>query len=345
VETKLKNIKKIDFESHFYDISVFDALRRRNVPPFYRDDTQAITWTDSVVMPQGRRLQQIFDFDDRLAVMDRLGISTMVLGPSPGAEQLDDSEIVEVCKAANDGLYAVTKKYPGRYYGSATLPSTNVEAACEELERCVKELGFVSWHTHSNYGKTSPDELRYRPIFQKAADLGVYVYLHPQVPDTPRLSDYGFVLASAGLGFTLDAMITITKMIISGLFDEIPKLTVMLGHLGEAMPFLLERMDTVMNNNVIKFPLAKNQHPPSYYFRNNILVSTSGNLSEAAFLCTGMAMGYDRIVMGSDFPYEAVENMTEKMCILIDSLQITEEQREGIYWKNAYEKLGLKRGV
>ena len=344
MDNKVKNYKKIDFENHFYDISLTDALRKRDVPPYFRDETNSITWTDSIIMPQGRRMAELLDFEARLELMDKVGIDVAIVSASPGTEQLDDAASKSVSRATNDALYAVTKKYNGRFLGSATLPVNDAEAACAELERCVKDLGFVAWHTHSNYGKTAPENERYRSIFKKAAELGVYVYLHPQLPDQPRLSDYGFVLAGAGLGFTQDAMTTITRIIISGLLDEIPNLTIVLGHLGEAMPYLLERMDMVMGNTGIPFPLKKSKHVPSYYFKNNILVTTSGNMSDAAFTCARMALGNDRILLGTDYPYQAVENMVEKMMLFIEDLPISDEEKEQVFWKNANDKLGITCG-
>ena len=164
-------MKLIDFENHFYDQCLIDALEARTEPPYYRRDTDLITWSSSVIMPQGTLLQKLLDVGEgRLALMDELGIDTAVLSCSPGAEQLDVEESIRVCRATNDALYALTQRCPGRYLGSAILPVKDVDAALAELERCVKELGFVAWHTHSNYGETSPDDPRYWPLFCKAAE-------------------------------------------------------------------------------------------------------------------------------------------------------------------------------
>ena len=140
----------------------------------------------------------------------------------PGAEQLEPAKSIAVCQATNAALYELTRAHPGRLFGSAILPVKDVAAAERELERCVKEYGFVSWHTHSNYGNTAPDDPRYLPLFRKAAELGVYVYLHPQLPEGSRYAGYGFTFAGPGLGFTVDTVTTLLRMVVSGLFDEIP---------------------------------------------------------------------------------------------------------------------------
>jgi len=228
----------------------------------------------------------------------------------------------------------LTKKYPGRYLGSAILPVQDVPAACAELERCVKYLGFVSWHVHSNFGETYPDDPRYLPIYKKAAELGVYVYLHPQLPQGLRVGDLGFAVAGPGLGFTVDTMITLTRMVVTGIFDEVPNLKVVLGHLGEALPFLLKRMDNRMK--FVPNPVAKNKHDFSYYFQNNIWVTTSGNMSDEAFACTVEAIGLDRILFGSDHPYENMGDMVE----FVKELPLGESERQQLYYKNA-EALGI----
>ena len=309
---------------------ISDALAARTEPPYYRADTDLITWSGTITMPQGALLQRLLAVGEaRIAMMDALGIDCAVLSCSPGAEQLEPAESVRVCRATNDALAALTRQFPGRYLGSAVLPVKDISAAVAELERCVTELGFVAWHTHSNYGDTSPDGVRYRPLFQKAADLGIYVYLHPQLANSSRVDDCGFPVAGPGLGFTMDTITTLTRMIISGLFDEVPELNLMLGHLGEALPFLLERMD-----NRLKFlpnPKAKNQHDFSYYFRHNIYVTTSGNMSAEAFECTRRVLGLERILFGSDYPFENAEDMVE----YIHNLPLGQREREALYFRNA----------
>lgn len=210
-----------------------------------------------------------------------------------------------------------------------------MDAALEELERCVKEYGFVSWHTHSNYGDTSADDPRYRPLFHKAAELGVYVYLHPQLPKGQRYEGFGFTFAGPGLGFTVDTVTTLLRMVVSGLFDEVPQLKLVLGHLGEGLPFLMERIE-----NRIKFlpnPALQCKQDLRYYFRNNIWVTTSGNMSKEAFQCTKDVLGMDRILFASDYPYESVEDMMT----FLGQLPLSQEETEQLYFHNAQQALGI----
>ena len=328
-------MKLIDFENHFYDQSLINALLERAEPPYYRTDTDVITWSDQVQMPQGPLLDKLLDVgENRLALMDQLGITCAVLSCSPGAEQLDPDTSVEVCRKTNDALYQLTQRYPGRYLGTAILPVQKIDAALEEMERCVKQLGFVGWHTHSNYGATAPDDPCYRPLFRKAAELGIYVYLHPQLAHQSRVDDCGFPVAGPGLGFTMDTITTLTRMIVGGLLDEVPDLKLVLGHYGEALPFLLERMDNRLS--FLPNPKAKNLHNYSYYFHKNIYVTTSGNRSDEAFECTRRVLGLDRILFGSDYAFEDAAAMVD----YVQNLPLGERDREKLYYKNA-ETLGI----
>lgn len=327
---------KIDLENHFYDISTIEALEKRTSVPFYDKENDVIQWTEGVRMPQGELLKKLLDVGDkRVKLMDDEGIDRAVLSCSPGPEQLDTEVSIEVCKATNDALSQVIKKYPGRFYGSAILPVKDVEAACTELERCVKNYGFVSWHTHSNYGSETPDQEKFRPIFKKAAELGIYVYLHPQLPENERMDGFGFTFAGPGLGFTVDTVTTIMRMIVSGIFDEIPNLKVVLGHLGEGIPFLLDRID-----NRIAFlpnPQIKCRHDVSYYFKHNIWVTTSGNMSEDAFVCAKNVLGMDHILFGSDYPYECAHDMVE----FLKAIPLNVKENEQLYCRNATNILNI----
>jgi len=332
-------MKLIDFEHHFYDHSTIEAMERRKGYPHYDRQADVIHWNELIKMPQGPLLKRLLDIgDERVKMMDKLGISTAIISTAQGVEDLDPSESVELAKKTNNTIYELTKRYPGRFLGSAILPVRDVKAACNELERCVSELGFVCWHTHSNYGPdASPEQEEYLPLFQKAAELGVFIYLHPTLPHFGGLGQYGFTLAGPGAGFTVDTMLAVLKLIVSGVFDKVPETRLLLGHLGEAIPFLLERIDNRIN--FLPNPSLKNRENPSYYFKNNIMVTTSGNMSKEAFKCTQDVLGIENILFGSDYPFESAEDIVN----FVNSLPLTSEEREMLYYRNA-EKLGIYAG-
>ena len=327
-------VKVIDMEHHYYTQDFYDLAADRDEVPIYYPETNEIEYVDGVVMPLPPA--DVFWIDDaRIEAMDEYGVDQAMLEISPGLEVIEGEEGINLCKAANDLVYEAMQKYPGRFYGSAVLPIRDVEAACEELERCVKEYGFVSWHTHSNFGDSYLDDEQYRPILEKAAELGVYIYLHPTMPISARINERGWQFSAAGFGFTEDCMATTLAMITRGVFDEIPDLQIVTGHFGEALPFLMDRMDAHLNAAIDESLV--NAHEVSYYFRNNIWVTTSGNMSEEAFICARDVLGLDRILLGTDYPYETFEEEME----FLYGLELTDEEIEMLYHGNAERLMHL----
>lgn len=329
-------MKRIDFENHFYVPEFIQVLKNRKKCPYYDEGTELIHWNEHINQPQGPLLEQLMKVGaQRVKMLDEIGVSTAVMSTAPGIEILDKDEAISLSRLSNEAMYRMSQEFPGRFLGLAALPVSDAHASCRELERCIKELGFVGWLTHSNYVSNGIDDLQYRPILEKTAELGAFMYLHPFVSPSFRQLDYGFALAGSGLGFTVDCMTAAMRLILSGVFDEIPELTVMIGHFGEALPFLLDRIDNRIENQ--RNPFIKCKHEPSYYFKHNILVASSGNTSKAAFECTKAVLGVDRILIGTDMPFDD----SAEMIRFIDSLELSVEDREKICYKNA-EKLFSK---
>lgn len=331
-------IKKIDLEAHFYDISSIEALTAQdeNSYPHRVEENNTIYWVDGVGMCQDKFGAELLDYAEmRIKYMDAAGIQKAVLSLAPGIDFLPAKDSVDACRKANDACYRITKEFPDRYWGSAILPILDPAAAVEELERCVKDYGFVMWQTHSNYGPgKDPDNAEFRPVWEKVAELGIFAYLHPTVSYMQKFNDYGYPMAAPALGFTADTQAAIIRLILSGIFDDIPDLKVVLGHFGEALPFLMERMDNRFT--WLKCPEMKNKKKVSEYFGTNIFVTTSGNASVPAFECTRSVLGIENIMLGTDYPFERMGECVD----FLESCPMTEEEKELLYYKNA-AKLGL----
>jgi len=328
-------MKLIDLEHHYWDLETIYALEGRKGYPTYDRDVKKLSWRKGITYPLDIDNDKVVNRGEgRLSDVDRVGISTSVLSTTLTLEEIDPSEGAALAKHHNDAIYELTQKYPGRYLGSAMLPVKDADAACKELERCVKELGFVGWQTQSNYFDATLNEERFIPIFETAAELGVYIYLHPVLPPNLGLEEYGFTFMGPAAGFTVDTMLTCLKMIVCGVFDKVPKTKLVLGHLGEAIPFLLDRIDNRLN--YLPNPNIKNQRKPSEYFRDNIYVTTSGNMSPAAFRCTKDVLGIEKIMFGSDYPMEDLD----AMIAYVRGLEMTDEEREMVFFKNAEKLMG-----
>jgi predicted TIM-barrel fold metal-dependent hydrolase len=286
-------------------------------------------------------LPKLLDLDaGRLAEMDAAGVDVAVLSlTAPGCEQLSAEVGPRVARQANDALAEAVARHPDRFAGYAALYPKDVDGAARELERCVTELGLKGWKTHSNFGDSFLDEPRYRPLLAKAEELDVPIYLHPAAPMIPELRTYGLALAGAAFGFGVETATAMVRLILSGAFDEFPRLRVILGHYGEALPFSLQRIDHPFVRPYIKAvgaAVPDLKHPPSHYLKTNMWVSTSGNYLPAAYHCTREALGIERIVLGTDHPYE---DMQECMAFL-RGLDLPPDEQAAIYETNA-PALGL----
>lgn len=330
-------MKKIDFEAHFYNQDYMKVMYGNKGYPRFSDEpsTGRRLWYNSEVGQPfaDALLNRLLELGEkRIQDMDRCGVGVQVLSLSaPGLEQFDPKTGTELARKANDALHEVTKRYPDRIMGYAALAVKNPAAAVDELERAVTELGFRGWNTHSNYGDTMLDDPTYRPLLQKAEKLGVPVYIHPTVSASDQLKGYGFALAGAPFGFGIDTAVCMLRLIYSGIFDQCPKLTIILGHLGEALPFLFKRMDWAYVRPFDPKARPKLEKKPSEYLRSNVFITTSGNYYQPAFQCAYEAMGKDRILLGTDYPYEDMEECIE----FVDGLPLSKEDKERIYATNA----------
>lgn len=339
-------MNKIDIENHFATEAYIQALYENPGYPRFVDDPATgerhVYHSADYWQPFGDPLlDRLRDLDElRIAALDAIGVQVAVLShTAPGPEQLEPRAATEVARDANDRLAEAIARHPDRYLGFATLSPQEPDEAVRELERCVRDLGFRGWNTHSNFGGSYLDNKRYWPILAKAEELGVPIYLHPTFPIIPQLTEYGLALAGPSFGFGIETSIVMMRLILSGVFDAFPKLTVILGHYGEALPFLLKRVDrSFLQYHVPKgsgsMPTIKER--PSFYLAHNMYVTTSGNFLAAAFKCTREALGIDRIMLGTDYPFEKTAESGE----FLNSLGLSEEEERQLYWENA-ERLGL----
>ncbi len=316
---------RIDLENHFYTEEFIRHITGLQTVPSYDPEKNSLALAPGLNVPADQ-LDALYNLDEkRIRDMDTYGIDRCVLSISQGIELLPVQESVEMASHANDFIASKVKLYPERFMASAILPVKDVRASVKELERCVKEYGFVAWHTHSNYITGYPDDEDFFPIFKMAADLGVYVYIHPTGP-----AEYGTgrYTRLPGLGFTVDTMSTLLYLIAGGIFEELPHLKVVCGHLGEGIPFIAQRMDCIIQRVLGKgCSLEK-------YLKQNLWVTTSGNWSIPAFNLTKEVMGMDRILAATDYPYEDMESAAK----YFEQLPINSREREMLYHEN-FEKL------
>ena len=244
----------------------------------------------------------------RLGEMDEGGIDIQVLShAAPSTQKLDPETAVRVARNVNDRLKQTIDGNPDRFQGFAALPTPDPKAAADELERCVDKLGFKGAMIHGlTNGGLFFDDKRFWPIFERAAALDVPLYMHPAIPHPDVIKAYyqdyldDFPgLLTAGWGFTVETATQGIRLVLSGVFDAHPGVNVILGHLGESLPFSLWRINSA---------LSRDGNRPSAFrdtFCEHFYITTSGNFSDPALLCCIQEMGVDRILFSVDYPFVA----------------------------------------
>lgn len=247
----------------------------------------------------------------RLADMDAAGIDIQVLSHGPsGAQVFTEETAVDLAVRVNDRLKRIVDDRPDRFSAFAILPTQVPGAAADELERCVDKLGFKGAMMPGMTDRRFHDREEFWPIFERAAALDVPVYIHPGMPHPAMveayLEDYAedySVILGPGWGFTIETATAGLRLVLSGVFDAYPNLQIILGHLGEGLPFLIWRIDHSLGG-----PARPGSKSLAFrdIFCSHFHVTTSGNFSDPALLCSVMEMGADRILFSVDWPF--IEN-------------------------------------
>lgn len=272
----------------------------------------------------------------RIAHMDATGIDIQVISiTSPGVQVFEADLATDLAREANDVLSAACKRYPNRFAGLAAVAPQNPAATAAELERAIQQLdlrGFlINSHTFGEY----MDDQKYWEIFEAAEANHAPLYLHPRTPGNGMIDpflDYG--LYFAGWGFTIETATHALRLIMSGVFDQFPKLKIILGHMGEGLPYWLQRLDNRYLLQVKIGAVEKMKRLPSEYFLDHFVITIRGVCSEPALQHALSIMGADKIFFAADYPYESVEEHVAFM----DNVPISDEIRQKIYHENS-EKL------
>ena len=283
---------------------------------------------------------------ERLREMDANGIEMMVLSMNSPAVQavLDPREAATMARRANDLLADEVHKRPDRFQAFAALPMQDPELAIAELERCVRELGFRGALVNGFSQVGEPDNAvyydapEYRPFWAAAERLDVPFYLHPRspLPRDARLYAGHSWLMGAAWAYGNETAVHALRLIGSGLFDAFPRLTVVIGHMGEGIPFNLWRLDNC-NAGVEKAARNQAKKKTADYFGANFYVTTSGNFSSSALIATILEIGADRIMFSVDWPFELIEPAVR----WFDQTAISESDRRKIGRDNALRLLKL----
>ncbi len=261
--------------------------------------------------------RRLLDPDACLREMDRAGIELCILSlTSPGVQSvIDPAEALALARAANDHAHALVRKHSGRFAAFASVPMQNPKAAANELERAVRELGLKGAliNGYSNIGPDEAvqylDEAPALPFWDRVAALNVPVYLHPreQLPSQQRAIEGYPELGGSAWCFAIETATHAVRLMLSGLFDTYPNIQIILGHLGEGLPFMLPRMQHRLDEQREGARGAKALRRPSQYFGGNFYITTSGHFHTKQLRQAIAQIGAERVLFSVDYPYEQMD--------------------------------------
>ena len=285
--------------------------------------------------------EQLGDIGDRrVAEMDAAGIDMQVLSLQyPGTEQLEEAEATALAREANDYLAAAVKKHPARFAGLATLPTAAPGKAADELERRVRD-GFKGAIINGHHRGRYLDDKFFWPILERADALNVPIYLHPTRPPQPVIEasyagfapDVSYMLSGPGWGWHIETAVHVIRLILGGVFDRYPKLQIVVGHLGEGLPFMLPRLDRNLPPALTKLKRSLGD-----YLRQNVHYTFGGFFFPATFLDLLLEVGVERILFSVDYPYGAMAAGRT----FLEQIPVSAADRERIAHGNAEKLFGV----
>jgi len=315
-------VRKLALEEHFLSPGLVDYWRP--------------TMTDVAALAVERLFERLTDFgDQRLSMMDKVGIKTAVLsvsGPGVQAER-EVATATRKARESNDFLATEIQKRPDRYAGFAHIALQDPRGAADELERSMRDLGFVGAMINGHSNGLYLDHPSLDPFWERAEALGAVIYLHPTDPLVPAPVLDGIpALRRATWEWGFETGSHALRLVFSGLFDRFPNARLMLGHMGETLPYLLARFDSRAELYGVKL-----RKKPSQYIRENILVTVSGVFAAEPLYCAIGALGRERVMFAADYPFESAEEAGHFM----DRVPLEEALRADVAHNNAARLLGL----
>lgn len=290
-----------------------------------------------------------FDINDvaagRIAHMDQAGMNMQVLSAlTPGAQNLPGKEGIDYAKRLNNWVaHTVIPRYPDRFRSFATLPLQTPDAAADELERSVKELDFLGCMTYGATNGKFLDHPDFDPVLARAEALNVPIYIHPNWASKEARALYyddlgddrvSKVLSGAGYGWHQEVALQCLRMITRGVFDKYPKLQIVIGHMGEGLPFFYWRF----GDDLAGITRQKLQKPIQQYFHDNFWITTSAFFRTELLQLVLSVMGEDRVLFSTDYPFvSAVEGAD-----WFRSVDLPRATKEKIGYQNAEKLLGIK---
>jgi predicted TIM-barrel fold metal-dependent hydrolase len=288
-----------------------------------------------------RVVAQLTDLGDgRVAAMDAAGVDVQALSlTEPGVEQLEGDEAKRVARQTNDALAEAVRRNPTRFFGLASLPMSDPPAAISELERAGDDQGFKGVVINGHHRGRYLDDRFFWPVLARIEALRFPIYLHPTPSPQPVVDAwYGGLspmvsemMAGPGWGWHIETALHVLRMVVGGVFDAHPALQIVIGHMGESLPSMLQRVD------VMSPAMTRLKKPISAYLRENVHYTFSGFNFLPTFLDLMLEVGVDRIMFSTDHPYQSMADGRA----FLDRLPISTADGEKIAHGNAERLFGV----
>jgi predicted TIM-barrel fold metal-dependent hydrolase len=286
-------------------------------------------------------LRRLLDLEDeRMRDMDANSVDMHLLSlTSPGVQMFDADTATELAAVSNDILRETIARHPSRFTGLASFAPHSPKRAAKEMERAINTLrlqGFiVNSHTNNEY----LDDPKFWPILEAAEHLRRPLYIHPRAPSDGMADPFrAYGIDGAMWGYGIETGTHIVRLIVSGIFDRFPNLKIIIGHMGEAIPFWFWRLDFMHARAVASNRAKKIQLKPSEYFRRNFAITTSGMESPEALDYSIKVLGIENIMWAIDYPYQP----TAPAVAFMDAFSIGSEQKALLYHGNAERIFGIE---
>ena len=323
---------KIDFHNHFYPPEYVKKLEEWGKRYEFVQDPTGL----KIASEKGARFlgitSQHVNVEQRIADMDRIGIDIQVLTlTTPNVYFSTRKRNLHLAQMSNDFFAELCQKYPQRFIAFASVPLKHPEDAIKELHRAVKDLGMKGVVLGSNIDGKHLHSKEFWPFYEEVDRLDLPIFIHPMVPAHPET--WAELPLVPFIGFVMDTTVTVAKMVLSGLFEKLPKLTMILPHLGGTLPFLFGRIDSgygsYFKGLVTKLPT---EYLKRFYY-------DTVSFYPPALTCTYLAVGADHMVLGSDYPH--VIGDISRAVSSIEEMNISQEEKEKIFGENGKRILKL----
>jgi aminocarboxymuconate-semialdehyde decarboxylase len=324
---------KIDFHIHYFPEEYIRFLEKKGFKIELREDQR------------GRLLVNLFNYtipllspEEQIGIMEQLGVDMQVLSlPIPSIYLTEIQDALESARMINDCFARICHQYPQRFKSLACIPLNAGEGALKELDRALNELHMNGVFLSTNINGKPLNSPEFLPFFEELNRLKVPVLLHP-VPSTGAEAlyseDYYLMIL---VGFPFETTLAATRMVFSGIFEKLKDIRLILAHMGGALPYLFERID--YGYRELEACRAHISSPPSEYFQR-FYYETALSYHKPAMICAYQSVGADHILLGSDHPFVPTE-LAQNSISIIESLELSKEEKEEIYYKNAQRILNL----